>query len=196
MSLNGRNDYKVIRVLSSISNKYLLLMIVACLVGSLTSTIAYSQELPSDASTWGAARFPTAWWSPENAQSETAPQLVMSMTAPTDLKASDSIRTAGAQPNSDRQTEATEAAIAGFPHFGLMDGSFVKPNLLTDRVSLAPTSAFLQSEYSTWESSLANSRSLSGVNGVPVYPLLQVSCGGWQLPVTLYTSSLRHGDAR
>ena len=90
----------------SISNKYLLLMIVACLVGSLTSTIAYSQELPSDASTWGAARFPTAWRSAENAQSETAPQLVMSMTAPTDLKASDSIRTAGAQPNSDRQTEA------------------------------------------------------------------------------------------
>jgi len=162
----------------------------------LTTTIACSQEITRDAATVDAASSSSGWWPPQKAGSETAPQLVLSMAEPTDLMALDSLRIAGPQQNIDRQTEATEAAIAGFPHFGLMDGSFVKRNLLTDRVSLAPTSAFLQSEYSTWESSLANSRSLTGVNGIPVHPLLQVNCAGWQLPVTLYTSSLRDGEAR
>jgi hypothetical protein len=121
------------------------------------------------------------------------------MAAQTDLKASDSLRTAGAEPNSDRQIEPTEAAIVSLPHFGLTDGNVVKRSPLTDRASLAPASyfAFLQSEYSTWESSLADSRSLiDEVNRVPVQPISQVNCAGWQLPVTLNTTSLRDGDAR
>jgi hypothetical protein len=98
-------------------------MIIVCLVGSLTTTIAYSQKLPSDGSTSAAARLPDGWWLPETAESETPPQLVISMAEPTDLKASDSLRTVGAEPNIDRRIEPTEAAIAGLPHFGLMMGA-------------------------------------------------------------------------
>jgi hypothetical protein len=65
------------------------------------------------------------------------------------------------------------------------------PSPLTDGISLAPPSsfAFLQSPYSTWESSLANSRSLTEVNGASVHPLLRVNRAGWQLPVTLSDES-------
>jgi hypothetical protein len=185
-------------LISSISYKYVLSMIVACLIGSLMATIAYSQELPSDAPTSVGASFPSGWWSPEPAESATAPQLVIGMTEPTNFKVSDSLRPAGAQPNSDRPIEPTEAAIAGLPHFELTDGSVVMPSPLTDGVSLTPPSsfAFLHAQYSTWELSMANSRSLTEVNGATVHPLLQVNYAGWQLPVTLYTSSLRDGEAR
>jgi hypothetical protein len=184
---------------SSISYKYLLSMTITCLMGSLTTTIAFSQELPSDGSTAAAARFSGGWWPAEKAESGTAPQVVISMAEPTDLKTSDSLRTAVAEPHSDRQNQPTEAAIARLPQFGLTDGSVVMPSLLTDRISLAPASsfAFLQSEYSTGEPSLADSRSLTDeVNRVPVQPILQVNCAGWQLPVTLNTTSLRDGEAR
>jgi hypothetical protein len=54
----------------------------------------------------------------------------------------------------------------------------------------------LQAKYTMWESSLADSGSLTNVNGVSVYPLLQINYEGWRLPVTLYISSLRGSGAR
>ena len=183
---------------SSLSYKYMLMMIVTCLVGSLTTTIAYSQELPRDSATLVGSSSASGWWPAEKAESETASQLIISMAEPTDIKGPYSVRTAGAELNSDRQIGPTEAAIAGLPHFGLMDGSAVKPSPLTDRISLVPLSsfAFLQSEYSMSESTLLQFRSLTEVNGATVHPLLRINYAGWQLPVTLYTSSLRDREAR
>jgi hypothetical protein len=87
-----------------------------------------------------------------------------------------------------------DGQIASLQYIGV---GVAKPSLLTDRVSLPPESflSLLQAKYAIWESSLADSRSLVDVNGVSVYPLLQINYAGWHLPVTLYISSLRGSDA-
>jgi hypothetical protein len=76
--------------------------------------------------------------------------------------------------------------------------SIARPSLLASSVSLPPGSfpSVMQAKYAIWQSSLADSRSLVNVNGMSVYPLLQIDYAGWHLPVTLYLSSLRGSDAR
>jgi hypothetical protein len=46
----------------------------------------------------------------------------------------------------------------------------------------------LQHKYEQWQSSLADSRSLVGVSGSSVYPLLQINFAGTTLPVSLHVS--------
>jgi hypothetical protein len=171
----------------------MLLIFITCLAGSLMATVAHSQKLASDATTSAAARFPSGWWWPERTESETSSQLAISMAEVSQFRASNSLGSSPAQPNIDQQTEPVETSIASLPHFGLTEGSVAEPRFSTDRVPLPPASslALVQSDYSTWESSLAESRTLTEVHGAPVYPLLQVNIAGWQLPVTIYTSSLR-----
>jgi hypothetical protein len=72
------------------------------------------------------------------------------------------------------------------------------PRLLVAPVSLSPRSilSLLQTKYENWETSLADSRSLTHVNGVSVYPLYEISYAGRHLPVTLYIPPLRGSDAR
>jgi hypothetical protein len=139
---------------------------------SLVAATANAKELPASISK--AAILPNGWWSSVTAESATAPQLPI--------------------------------RIAELAHFeassGLTLGTRVaKPSLLADPASLPPGSflSLMQAKYAMWESSLADSRSLINVNGVPVYPLLRINYAGWHLPVTLYISSLRdneHGDQR
>jgi hypothetical protein len=113
--------------------------------------------------------FANGWWSPVRKESGLAPQLLISMREPTNLAVSHPFRARVAQ-----------------------------PSLLADRVS-APFGSSVspsQTNYTMWESELANSRSRVTVDGVSVYPLLQISYAGWHLPVTLYMQPLRGSDAR
>ena len=111
------------------------------------------------------------------------------------IEPSDSFRTFPAQRTTYRVTEPMDGQIASLQYIAARDA---RPSLLADRVLLPPGSfpSLLQTKYVTWESSLADSRSLVDVNGVSVYPLLQINYAGWHLPVTLYISSRRGSDAR
>ena len=147
----------------------ILAILVLCSTVSLVAVTANAGELP--ASTSKAAILPSGWWSPVTAESATTPQ--------------------------------PPIRIAELAHFeassGLTLGARVaKPSLLADPALLPAGSylSFLQAKYVMWESSLADSRSLINVNGVSVYPLLQINYAGWHLPVTLYISSLRGSDAQ
>jgi len=160
-----------------------------------TCSLANAQELA--ASTSNATGPASGWWSPVRAVSATAPQLQkcpFSMAELNPFKASDSFRTFRPQRTTYSVTEPMDGQIASLQHIGV---GVAKPSLLADRVSLPPESflSLLQAKYAIWESSLADSRSLVDVNGVSVYPLLQINYAGWHLPVTLYISSLRGSDA-
>jgi len=172
--------------------RYILSILVLCAV-SLVAAIANAQELAAPTS--NAAGTAGGWWSPVRAESATAPHLQISMAELNPFKASDSFRTFPAQRTTYRVTEPMDAQIASLQYIGARDPG---PRLLADRGSL-PAGSFLsllQAKYAIWESSLADSRSLVDVNGVSVYPLLQINYAGWHLPVTLYLSSLRGSDAR
>jgi hypothetical protein len=180
--------------------RYILSMLVLCSAVSLVAAIANAQELELDALTSNAARSASGWWSPARAESATAPRLPIRMVELTPFDASGSIRTLSAQQTTHRVNESMDGSLANFEYFGLTlrvrNGA---PSLLGgDRVSLPPGSSLslLRAKYAIWESSLADSRSLTNANGVSVHPLLQINYAGWHLPVTLYISSLRDDDIR
>jgi len=72
------------------------------------------------------------------------------------------------------------------------------PSSMVEGESLFPESflSVLQSGYTAWESRLEDSGPRTNVNGLLVYPLLQINCAGWHLPISLYIPPLRYSDAR
>jgi len=181
------------RLSPSINSRYMLSLIIACVMGSLIATIASSQELPNDASTAGVAGIPNGWWSSKPEQAPLAPKLVISMTEPADFNSSHSLRALPAQMSSDQPPPSRPTTVTSLSNFSLTDVTLAAPRLLADSVPLpAPDSfAFLQSKSPSWQSLLADSHSLNDANGTSVHPLVQVNYAGWQLPVTLYTAPLR-----
>lgn len=182
----------------SINYQYVLSIIIACVFGSLIATIASSQELPNEASAAGIPGFPKGWWSSESVQATLAPKLVISMTEPADFNSSHSLRTLPARMSSDQPTESRPTTVTSLSNFSLTDVTLAAPRLSADSVPPpAPDSfAFLQSESASWQSLLADSHSLNDANGTSVHPLLQVNYNSWQLPVTLYTATLRDDQVR
>jgi len=172
--------------------RYILCILALCAAVSLVAALANAQELA--AATSNATGPASGWWSPVRAESATAPHLQISKVELIPFKASDSFRTCRAQRTTYSVTEPIDGQIASLQYIGV---GVAKPSLLAGRVSLPPESflSLLQAKYAIWESSLADSRSLVDVNGVSVYPLLQINYAGWHLPVTLYISSLRGSDA-
>src|SRR6202011_4173335 len=174
--------------------RYILSMLVLCSAVSLVAAIANAQELELVALTSNAARPASGWWSPAGAESATAPRLPISMAELTPFDASGSFRTLSAPRTPYRVNESMDGSIAGLQYFGLtLRARIGAPSLLGgDRVLLPPGSSLslLRAKYAIWESSLADSRSLTNANGVSVHPLLQINYAGWHLPVTLYISSL------
>ena len=170
--------------------RYILFLLVQCVAVLLVGAIANAQELATSTS-----RLASGWWSPVRAESATAPQLQISMAELTHFKVSDSFRNSPVPRTAFRMTEPMDGQIASLQGIGSRDA---RPSLLASRVSSPPGSflSLLQAKYAIWESSLADSRSLVAVNGVSVYPLLQINYAGWHVPVTLYLSSLRDSDAR
>jgi hypothetical protein len=182
------------RLLSAdVLRRCILLVRVLCLIVSLMATISNAQELA--ATTANAARPASGWWSPAKAESAPEPRLAISRAELTHFEASESFRTFPAQRTTYRVTEPMDGQIASLQYIGARDAG---PSLLADRGSVPPGSflSLLQAKYAIWESSLADSRSIVDINGVSVYPLLQINYAGWHLPVTLYLSSLRGSDAR
>ena len=171
--------------------RYVLSILVLCAAVSLVAASANAQELAASSS--NAARPASGWWSPVRAESATAPQLLISKAELTHFEASGPFRPPPAQPTTYRVSEPMDGQIASLQY---LDARVAKPSLLADRVSLPPALSLPQAKYAIWDSSLTDSRSLIDVNGVSVYPLLQINYAGWHLPVTLYISSFRDSDAR
>jgi len=124
---------------------------------------------------------------------------MISMAELTHFEASESLRASTAQLTTNRVTEPMDGTIAGLQYFGLaLRPRIAAPSLLEDPVSLSPTSflSLLQIKYANWETGLSDSRSLTDVNGVSVYPIVQINYGRWHLPIPLYISPLRGSDAR
>ena len=112
-------------------------------------------------STYKAGGLARGWWSIERADLASRPQL--SMAELTRFEASASLR---------RATNPTD--------------NQVDPALLKRAALLA----LLQTKYEVWESNLSDSRSLTDVNRISVYPLMEINYTGWHLPVALYISPL------
>lgn len=172
-------------------------ILLLAMLGSIVwfvATTAQAQELlahnPAPAST----KAGTGWWSPDT-DSAAAPHLLLSMAEVGHFRGSDLSRT---QSSRYRSAPGTDYSIVELGNFAL------SPKMPTNFSSLTygdlPPSdslfAFVQAKYLLWESSLADSRPLTYVNGVSVYSLLQISYKDSHLPINLYVPPLRGSNAR
>src|SRR5208337_1682921 len=177
----------------SLMRRRLLSMLALWLAVPFVAAIASAQDLTVSAS--NATSPASGWWSPARAESATAPQLLIGMGEFTRFEASGLLGMSPAQPL-NHLTEPSDAAITDLPDLGSTLNANVAEQAAWAEPASLPARSFLsllQTRYAAWESSLADSRSLTNVHGVSVYPAFEMNYGNWHLPVTLYISPIR-GD--
>ena len=175
-----------------------LLLVALCFSPLFAAATAHPQELASQGFALASANF-TTLCPPETAESKAAPHLLLSMSEPNHFRISDSAQTLTAQPSKYRLTERTDSSIENSGSFALahevLETKYRSP---VGNHSLNPESilSVVETKYMRWESSLADSRSLTNVNGALVYPLVQINSGDLHLPITLNTAPIPGGETR
>jgi hypothetical protein len=171
--------------LQFVALKGVLLLVAMCSVVGLYAAKAEAQDLFSLDLAPVLTKTTSAVLPPKTAKSATAPYL-FSVAEPNRFSLSNSLRTSTdlartVEPNSYMNLrtfsllpDARDATFGSINHDSPHPGSFF---------------SLVEIKYARWESSLASSRSPTNVNGIPVYPLVQINYSGWDLPITLGTDS-------
>jgi hypothetical protein len=151
-----------------------ILVLIACLTVCFAVAKAHAQDLP----TQGSAQAATAtigWSSLESSASATSPRFLLSVAGLPDFQAFDSLKASTALAGGNPPADPANNYVAN----------------LTEDESLPSVSvlSLLQTRYVEWESSLADTRTLTSVNGTMVYPLFQINYSNGSLPVALYNSA-------
>ena len=151
------------------------LVLIACLTVCLAAPKAHAQDLRSQ-STAQSAIATTGWWSMESSASATSPHFLLSVAGLPNFQAFESLEASSALSGANSQADSANSYVAN----------------LNDDEPLPTISllALLQTRYVDWESSLADTRTPTSVNGAMVYPLFQINYANGSLPVALYNSSL------
>jgi hypothetical protein len=166
---------------------------------SLTTSVARAQQRSTGDFAPGAVTSASGWYSPQRtAFTVLAPQSRLGVSKLTTLEVSEPRYFSTSQPRNRHPAEYIRPAVnlSGFD-FELVTR---RPELtyLAEVELLSPQSSLsrLNAEYATWESSLADARSLTIVNGSSVYPLVQANPGLLDLSISLYAPPLRGSDVR
>jgi hypothetical protein len=175
----------------SMTSHIVLWAIILCASVCLTSALGHAQQLTTEDFA-PAARATTGWWSPDRTGSTlVTPRLQVNM--------SELARFAAPERPPSSLTEPINYSIADQPAFELKPATqSVEISALTERELLSPQSllSLVDAKYLAWESSLSDTRSLTSVDGILVYPLVQIDYPQWRLPISLYIPPLRGSDAR
>ena len=134
----------------------------------------------------------TGWWTPQRtATTVVAPYLQLNMSKLSRFEISEPLRSSTSQANNYSNVNQGGFELE-------RDRPSRQISSLEEAALLTPRSFLflMEAKYITWESSLADTRSLTTVNGVLVYPLAQVDYAQWHLPISLYIPSLRGSDTR
>ena len=188
-SLCGIANLKV--VYSVIACFRILWVIALCAAVCLTAAAAYAQQFSANDFAPATAKPANGWWSPERtAFAVVAPHLQINMSQLTRFENSAAMRPSATQPNNYPDVNPAGFELSTYEP-GIPSSSFAEGELLSPESFLS----LIGAKYVKWESSLADTRSLTSVNGVAVYPLIQIDYAHWHLPVSLYAPPLRGSNA-
>lgn len=176
------------------------LLVSLCLIIWSAASTVYAQDLGGFRGFAPAfARFTGSFSARETHEFAGAPHLVISMAEPDHFGISEAPQRSSAQPNEHQPYERVGDSIVYSGRFALahevLETTYHSP--INSR-PLNPESilSVVEAKYMRWESSLADSRSLTNVNGALVYPLVQINSGDWHLPITLNTAPAPGGETR
>ncbi|MGD0117501.1 MAG: hypothetical protein ABSD30_05525 [Candidatus Binatus sp.] len=177
----------------------ILTLIALCLSSWFTAGTAQAQEATRQGFELASAEVPGRLFALDTAESAPTPSLQLSMAEPHHFRISDSLQSSVARPNGHHTTERMD-----FP--GFYPGNFTLalavlhtkygPPASNHPLNTEPVLSEVEAKYQRWESNLADSRSLTNVNGVSVYPLAQIDSGNWHLPITLGTAPTPGAETR
>lgn len=172
------------------ASRSVLSLIALCSTLCLSPVIVNAQAVPAN----GFGRPPqmTAfrWWSPAVTEAA-APRLVANTTDLTNFYAYGS--TSRASINGSREAGPMSTAILHPGRFWLTPTTQSAEHAFLQGDSLPHASylSLLEVRYQAWESSLAENRTLTDVNGVSLYPLVQIEYGNRSFPIALSIAPLR-----
>lgn len=196
LSLNrpakARNVVMLLQFLAAFSFLWL-----AALAGTicLSESTAQAQQLSAGDFSINSQKIEKGWWRPESRRA--VPHLQIGTVDEIHLSNPELISPRREAANYRRISSDGEPIGIG-PSPGLeLETQNVSPNSLFRAEQLVPESFFslLQTRYEAWESRLEDSGPRLNVNGLLVYPLLQVNYASWHLPIGLYIPPLRGTDA-
>ena len=177
----------------------ILTLIALCLSSWFTAGTAQTQEATGQGFELAPAEVPGRLFALDTAESAPTPSLQLSMAEPYHFRISDSLQSSVGRPNGHHTTERMD-----FP--GFYSGNFTLALAVLDMKYGPPASnhalnaeavlSEVEAKYQRWESGLADSRSLTNVNGVSGYPLAQIDIGNWHLPITLGTAPIPGAETR
>jgi hypothetical protein len=170
----------------------MLWVVIICISVWLTATSAHAQQFSIDDFAPVATTTATGLWCPKQTGSTSvAPHLELSMAKLTRFEVAEPLRPSTIEPNNHTMANNGGFELGVGPQGG-KSISLAEDELLPPRSFLSIPTV----KYSTWESSLADTRSLTNANGLLVYPLLQIDYAQSHLPISLYIPPLCGSDAR
>jgi hypothetical protein len=177
----------------------ILTLIALCLSSWFTAGTAQAQEATGKGFELALAEVPGRLFALDTAESGPAPSLQLSMAEPRHFRISDSRQSSVGRPDGHHTTERMD-------FYGFYSGNFTLARAVLDAkdgpsagnhaLNAEPVLSEVEAKYQRWESSLADSRSLTNVNGESVYPLAQIDSGNWHLPITLGTAPIPGAETR
>jgi hypothetical protein len=178
----------------------ILTLIALCLSSRFTTGTARAQEGTAQEFELASAEVPGRLFALDTRERPGAQAVASQQPVPErGAEASDSLQSPVARPNGHQTTE--RMGFSGFysGNFSLalavLDSKYGPPTS-NDALNAEPVLSEVESKYQGWESSLADSRCLTNVNGVSVYPLAQIDGGNWELPITLGTAPIPGYETR
>jgi hypothetical protein len=177
----------------------LLTLIALCFSSWFTAGTAQAQEATGQGFELASAGVPGRPFALDPAESAPTPSLQLSMAEPQHVRISDSLPSSVARPNGHHLTERTDFSGFYSGNFALalavVDAKYAPP-ASNPALNAEPVLSEVEAKYQTWESSLADSRSPTNLNGESVYPLAQIDSGNWHLPITLGTAPISDAETR
>jgi hypothetical protein len=170
-------------------------------VGMCLITMAVdAQQSASGAVAPSAANTTGGWWSPLGNESPLAiPQLHLRIANPAYLDEPDTQRSSRATKDIYPISEYANSLTTSEAVFELAPRRLMPQVSTLAQGQLLSAGSFLplpSGKYATWEAGLSDSRTLTNVNGILVYPLIEIDYAQWHLPITLYVPPLRGTAAR
>jgi hypothetical protein len=178
--------------------RYRFWIIALCASMCLTSAAAHAQQISADDFAPTVTKTPNQWWSPDRtASTVVAPDLHIGISKLNGLEISGQLPPSTIDPKT-YSTAYTNSPIASPRAFELDLYSSSRDLNLVEGESMTPRSflSVVEAKYMIWESGLGDTRSLTSVRGMAVYPLVEINYAEWHLPIGLYIPPLRGSDVR
>ena len=160
-------------------------------------TVAAHAQQGASSSLSATAKTSGGWWSPDRNESTlVVPRLNLGMAKLVRFETAEGLQTSTRQGTYPITEYENRWSHAGFEFTQYARGPEFSTLANAEPLPSGSFFSFGNAKYLAWETAVSDSRSLTDVNGVLVYPLMEIHYAHWHLPIAMYISPLRGSASR